>query len=255
MKTLEELNKIYNRIVKHPDYNKAMRSYYKAEMVKDRYLKATDEYYPGKSSVPREDRDIYYDLIKIYTNRSVFCIELMKSLLTEEERKEHCHTCMDIFRRSIYLLKEQLLKYKGFDRVRFAHDIFCRLEIPYANLMEYDTDGFLGKLLVVQIRKMNNMRRQHIHEGLRDYFYGVINSLDAKVFSEDEVLPAAIILEAYQENSMKGIKNARYFSTVVASELGEIVDDDTTAEIVRKLISQNHINAEIDGKYHFLIRD
>ena len=42
---------------------------------------------------------------------------------------------------------------------------------------------------------------------------------------------------------------------LTADENLYIVDDDTTAEIVRKMISHNHINGEIDGKYHFLLRD
>lgn len=255
MKTREILNKINNRIVKHPDYDKAMRSYYQAEMVNDRYARATNEYYPGKSSVPWEERDKYYNLIKGCSNRSIFYFECMNSLLTEEERKDDCHTCIKIFRKSIGILKKQLLIYNGFDRVAVAHGVFCRFEIPYANLMEYDPDGFLGKLLAVQIKKMRNMKTQEIQDGLREYYYGAISRLDSKVFAEDEILPAAIILDAYEEHGMKGMKNARYFSTVVANELEEIVDDDTIAEIVRKLISQDHINGDIDGKYHFLLRD
>ena len=81
----------------------------------------------------------------------------------------------------------------------------------------------------------------------------VNNSLDANVFAEDEILPAAIIVDAYLNNDMQGMKNARYFSTVVANELDELVDDSAIAEIVRKLISHDHINGEIDGKYHFLL--
>ena len=45
----------------------------------------------------------------------------------------------------------------------------------------------------------------------------VNNSLDANVFAEDEILPAAIIVDAYLNNDMQGMKNARYFSTVVAN--------------------------------------
>ena len=255
MKTREILNKINNRIVKHPGYNKAMRNYYQIEMVNDRYARATDEYYPGDSSILREERDKCYNLIKIFTNRSIFCIELMKSLLTEQERKDDCHTCINIFRKSIRILKRQLLIYKGFDRIGVAHGVFCRLEIPYANLKEYDPDGFLGKLLTVQIKKMRDMKRQEVQNGLREYYYGAISRLDSKVFAEDEILPAAIILDAYEEHGMKGMKNARYFSTVVANELKEIVDDNTIAEIVRKLISHDHINGEIDGKYHFLLHN
>lgn len=255
MKTHEILNKISNRIAKHPDYDKAMKSYYQAEMVNDRYARATDEYYPGESSVPREESDKYYNLIKASSNRSVFYFECMKTLLSEEERKDDCQACLDIFRKSTIILKKQLLTYEGFDRIRFAHDIFCFMEIPYANLKEYDSDGFLGKLLAVQVKKMRNMKRQQVQDGLREYFYGAISKLDPTVFTDDEILPAAIILDAYQEHGMKGMKNARYFSAVVANELGEIIDDDTTAEIVKKLISHEHINGDIDGKYHFLIRD
>ena len=255
MKIRERLNNINNRIVKHPDYDKVMKKYFQAEMVNERYAKASNEYYPGESSVPREERDIYYNLIKGCSNRSIFFVECMKSLLTEEERKDDCQICINIFRKSIRILKNQLLTYKGFDRVCFAHGIFCYLEIPYANLMEYDPDGFLGKLLAVQVKKMKNMKRQDVQEALREYFYGAISKLDSKVFAEDEILPAAIILDAYQNNDMKGMKNARYFSTVVANELKEIIDDNTTAEIVRKLISHDHINGDIDGKYHFLLRD
>jgi hypothetical protein len=255
MKTHEVLNHINNKLVKHPDYKKAMISYYQIEMVNDRYARATDEYYPGKSSVSREESDTYYNLIKGSSNRSIFYIELMKSLLTEAERKDDCQTCTNIFRESIRTLKKQMLEYKGFDRVRFAHDIFCFMEIPYANIEEYDPDGFLSKLLAVQVKKMKNMKRQDVQEGLREYFCGAISKLDSKVFAENEILPAAIILDAYQNNDMKGMKNARYFSAVVSNELGEIIDDNTTAEIVRKLITHEHINGEIDGKYHFLIRD
>jgi hypothetical protein len=255
MKTHEILNNISNRITKHPDYKKAMLSYYQIEMVNDRYARATDEYYPGKSSVGREEHDKYYNLIKGSSNRSIFYIELMKSLLTEAERKDDYQACIDIFRKSIILLKKQLSIYEGFDRIRFAHDIFCFMEIPYANLNEYDPEEFLSKIFGVHVKKMKNMKRQQVQNGLREYFYGAISKLDPKVFSDDEMLPAAIILDAYQNNDMKGMKNARYFSTVVANELGEIIGDDTTAEIVRKLISHDHINGEIDGKYHFLIRD
>jgi hypothetical protein len=255
MKAHEVLNRIHNKLVKHPDYKKAMISYYQIEMVNERYAKATDEYYPGESSVSREGSRTYYHLIKGCSNRSIFYFECMKTLLTEEERKDDCQICLNIFRKSIKVLKDQMLEYKGFDRVRFAHDIFCFMEIPYANLKEYDPDGFLGKLLSVQVKKMRNMKRQQVHEGLREYFYGAISKLDPTVFSDDEILPAAIILDAYQEHGMKGMKNARYFSAVVANELGEIIDDDTTAEIVKKLITHEHINGDIDGKYHFLIRD
>jgi hypothetical protein len=255
MKTLEMLNKIHSRIKKHPDYDKEMRKYYQLEMVKERYEKVTDEYFPGQSSIPQEERGQYYDLVYKYVNRPILCMELMKSLLTEEDRKDSCQKCMDIFMKSISVLKEQLLKYKDMNRVCFAHSIFCRLDIPYTNLREYDSSEFLLKLFDVQVRKMKNMKRQDIRQGLSEYYYPQINSLDAKVFDEDERLPAAIILEAYEEHNMSGMKNARYFSAVVANELQEIVDDDTIAEIVKKLISHDHICGEIDGKYHFLLRD
>ena len=253
MKTLEALNEINSRVVKHPDYEKVMRSYCQIEMVKDHYIRASYEYYPGQSSVPREERDKYYALIRRIANKSIFYIECMKSLLNEEERRADCQTCMDIFSKAINILKKQLLTYKDLDRICFTHDIFCRLEIPYANLKEYDLNGFLGDLLDVHIKKMNNMRRQEIYDGLLEYYHGIINRLDTTVFSEDEFLPAAIILEAYENNDMRGMKNARYFSTIVANELGEIVDDNTIAEIVKKLISQDHINGQVDGKYHFLL--
>ncbi len=255
MKTHEILNKISKRITKHPDYKNTLISYHKAEMVNNRYAVATDSYFPGESSVSREERNIYYNLIKGCSNRSVFYFECMKTLLTEEERKDDCQACLDIFRKSIRILKKQLFTYEGFDRTRFAHDILCFMEIPHANLKEYDPDGFLSKLFDLQVRKMRNMKRQEVQDGLREYYYGAINKLDSKIFSENEILPAAIILDAYQEHSMGGMKNARYFSTVVANELEEIVDDNVIAEIVRKLISQDHINGEIDGKYHFLIHD
>jgi hypothetical protein len=253
MKECEDLKIIYNRIIKHPDYDREMKNYYQKALVNDYYARATDRYYPGQSSVPREERDIYYKTITRYSNMPVFCIELMKSLLTEEERKNDHQTCIKLLRRSIDILKEQLSTCKGMDRICFAHDIFCRLKIPYANLKEYDPDGFLDKLLAVQIKKMKNMKKQQIRDGLREYYYRVINRLDANVFAEDEILPAAIILDAYFNNDMQGMKNARYFSTVVANELDELVDDSAIAEIVRKLISHDHINGEIDGKYHFLL--
>lgn len=219
MKTREVFRHVNNRITKHPDYDKVMREYFQTEMVNERYERATDQYYPGELSVFREERDKYYGLIKGCSNRSIFYFECMKSLLTEEERRDDCQACLDIFRKSIFLLKKQLSIYEGFDRVRFDHDIFCFMEIPYANLKEYDPDGFLDKLLVVQVKKMKNMKRQQVQDGLREYFYGAISSLDPKVFSDADMLPAAIILDAYQNNDMKGMKNARYFSTVVANEL------------------------------------
>jgi hypothetical protein len=255
MKTLERLNKIGSRIKKHPDYKNTLISYHQAVMINERYAIATDKYYPGESSVSREERDTYYHLIKGGSNISIFYFECMKTLLTEEERKDDCQDCLDIFRKIIRILKKQLLTYEGFDRVRFAHDILCFMEIPHANLKEYDPDGFLNKLFDLQVRKMKNMKRQGVHEGLSDYFYTEISKLDPNVFSDAEILPAAIILEAYQNNDMKGMKNARYFSAVASNELGEIIDDDTTAEIVRKLITHGHIKGEVDGKYHFLIRD
>ena len=247
------LSNIYSRIAKHPDYDREMKSYYQAEMVNDYYTRAIDGYCPGASSVPREERDIYYRLISTFSNRSVFCIELMKSLSTNEERKDDHLTCIKLFRKSIDVLKKQLSTYKDLDRTRFAHDIFCRLKIPYANLKEYDPDGFIDKLLAVQIKKMKNLKKQQKQDGLREYYYRVINSLDANVFTEDELLPAAIIVDAYLNKDMQGMKNARYFSAVVVNELEELVDDSSIAEIVRKLISHDYINGEIDGKYHFLL--
>ena len=253
MNDCEVFENIYSRTKKHPDYNKEKESYYQEEMVNDHYIRATDEYYPGKSSIPREELDLYYRMINCYCNKSVFCIELMKSLLTEEERENDHQTCITLFRKSIDLLKKQLLTYKGMDRISFAHDIFCRLRIPYANLMEYDPDGFLDKLLAVQVKKIKNLKRQEKQDGLREYYYRSINKLDSNVFTEDEILPAAIILDAYVNNDMQGMKNAQYFCTVVANELGEIVDRNTIAEIVKKLISHGHINGEIDGDYRFLL--
>jgi hypothetical protein len=253
MNNCEALSTIYSRIVKHPDYDREMKNYYQKEMVNDYYTKAIDEYYPGASSVPREELEVYYRLIRSFSFRSVFCIELMKSLLTEAERKDDTQTCIKLFRKSIDALKKQLSTYKDLDRTRFAHDIFCRLKIPYANLKEYDPDGFLDNLLAVQIKKMKNMKKQQKQDGLREYYYRAINSLDSNVFAEDEVLPAAIILDAYINNDMQGMKNARYFSTIVANELEEVVDNSRIAEIVRKLISHDYINGEIDGKYYFLL--
>ena len=112
METLEKLKQINGKIVKHPNYKTAMKKYYQAEMVNDRYARATDKYYPGESSVPREERDVYYDLIRGFTNRLIFYTECIKSLLTEEERKDDCQTCINIFRKSIDILKKQLLSYK-----------------------------------------------------------------------------------------------------------------------------------------------
>ena len=253
MREAEDLKIINNKIVSHPDYDREKKSYSQAEMVDDYYARAIDGYYPGESSIPREERNTYYRLITCYSNMPVFCIELMKSLSTDEDRTDDCQVCINIFRKSMNALKKKFMTCNSSDRTRFAHDIFCRLKIPYANLKEYDPDGFLDKLLAVQIKKMKNMRKQQIQDGLREYYYRVINRLDANVFAEDEILPAAIILEAYFNNDMQGMKNARYFSTVVANELDEVVDNNMIAEIVRKLISHDYIKGEIDGKYHFLL--
>jgi hypothetical protein len=253
MKEAEDLKIINNKIVSHPDYDREKKRYSQAEMVDDYYARATDEYYPGESSIPRKERDAYYKMITCYSNMPVFCIELMKSLSTDEDRTDDCQVCINIFRKSMNALKKKFMTCSSSDRTRFAHDIFCRLKIPYANLKEYDPDGFLDKLLVVQIKKIKNIKKQQLQDGLRECYYRTINRLDSNVFTEDEILPAAIILDAYVNNDMQGMKNARYFSTVVANEIGEIVDDSTIAEIVRKLISHDYINGELDGKYHFLL--
>jgi hypothetical protein len=254
MEIIKRMNEVKKKVLKHPGYTDAKKSYCQIEMLSDRYKKSIGAYCPGSSTVPREELDEYYELIGVYSNPSILCLELMKPLLVIYEKEEN-QVCLDVFRKSISILKEQLFKYKGLNRICFAHSVLCRLDIPYANLTKYDPDGFLSKLLTVQTKKIRNMKRQEKLDGLKSYYGQQINMLDPKVFSEEERLPAAIILEAYIENDMSGMKNARYFTTIVASELKEIVDDDTIAEIVKKLISHDHICGEIDGKYHFLLRD